>query len=263
MKFHTFDLICTQRVRFARDFFLFSFRKAFTSWKLQKTCMFALFILNRLQIYVEKRKTCPTDSNVKVARNKQRQQIDQPLLLRATLPTPHTETKNPRKVKLTTGRECFCSSPSDPTHYSCKHSDNIAYVPLKTDLNPPTSFDSHRKAIPMSDFSERWLNCFLVYYLSFIYKSQLSEKSATNNLKLQNFFVFLWVRIPQEFSRPNHEKILLSNLSAPLSRTFIPTTTFSLAGKAGAGRKHVEKSRIEKNKETLVFWWKKNLFGKK
>lgn len=29
MKFNTFDLICTQRVRFARDFFLFSFRMPF------------------------------------------------------------------------------------------------------------------------------------------------------------------------------------------------------------------------------------------
>lgn len=38
--------------------------------------------------------------NVNVARNKQRQQIDQPLLLRATPPTPHTETKNPRKGEI-------------------------------------------------------------------------------------------------------------------------------------------------------------------
>lgn len=38
--------------------------------------------------------------NVKVARNKQRQQIDQPLLLRATPPTPHAKMKNPRKGEI-------------------------------------------------------------------------------------------------------------------------------------------------------------------
>lgn len=257
MKFNTFDLICTQRERFARDFFLFSFRKPFydsENFKKRVRTPFSFWI--GCKFMFKSGKLGQLIPNVKVARNKQRQQIDQPLLLRATPPTPHTERKTPGKVKLTTGRICFCSFTLGPDTLFCERSDKAANVLVKKDLNHKLCQIIEMRSI-MSVHGGRWLHCLNASSYSKILFEECCRKC---NLDLQNVFVFLSDKnLARIFTFRSREIPSFQSLSAFLSN-FHPHHEFSPAGKAGAGKKHVEITDREEQ-ENFGVLIKKNLFG--